>query len=183
MRSIDVHAHLTPQCFWQATENGGDWHTLRRETDARGHGSTPSSAAAGRRCRRAPGGRRRSASPTWTRSAWTCTSSPPTWASTTTSCPSRSPAPPPQAINDEIAGMARAWPERFAGLGTLPMQDVKAAIAELERCMAQLGLKGVGDQRPHQRPDARGAGVPPLLEGGASRWARSSSSTRPARRW
>ena len=29
MRSIDVHAHLTPQCFWQATENGGDWHTLQ----------------------------------------------------------------------------------------------------------------------------------------------------------
>ncbi len=23
MRSIDVHAHLTPPCFWQATEKGG----------------------------------------------------------------------------------------------------------------------------------------------------------------
>jgi aminocarboxymuconate-semialdehyde decarboxylase len=39
--------------------------------------------------------------------------------------------------------MIRAWPERFAGLGTLPMQDVKAAIAEMERCMTRLGLKGV----------------------------------------
>ena len=36
MRSIDIHAHLTPQCFWRATENGGDWHTLRREQDERG---------------------------------------------------------------------------------------------------------------------------------------------------
>src|SRR4029453_1358558 len=36
MRSIDIHAHLTPQCFWRATENGGDWHTIRREKDARG---------------------------------------------------------------------------------------------------------------------------------------------------
>src|SRR2546428_8941797 len=36
MRSIDVHAHLTPQCFWQATEKGGDWHTLKREKDERG---------------------------------------------------------------------------------------------------------------------------------------------------
>src|SRR6266446_6352257 len=36
MRAIDIHAHLTPQCFWRATEDGGDWHTLRREQDARG---------------------------------------------------------------------------------------------------------------------------------------------------
>ena len=31
MRSIDVHVHVIPQCFWRATENGGDWHTIRRE--------------------------------------------------------------------------------------------------------------------------------------------------------
>ena len=36
MRSIDIHAHLTPQCFWRATEDGGDWHTLRREQNAMG---------------------------------------------------------------------------------------------------------------------------------------------------
>ena len=36
MRSIDIHAHLTPQCFWRATAHGGDWHTLQREQDARG---------------------------------------------------------------------------------------------------------------------------------------------------
>jgi aminocarboxymuconate-semialdehyde decarboxylase len=48
-----------------------------------------------------------------------------------------------RAINDEIRDMIRAWPQRFAGLGTLPMQDPKAAVTELERCMTQLGLKGV----------------------------------------
>ena len=36
MRSIDIHAHITPQCFWKATEDGGSWHTLKREQDARG---------------------------------------------------------------------------------------------------------------------------------------------------
>jgi hypothetical protein len=25
MRSIDIHAHLTPQCFWRATESSGDY--------------------------------------------------------------------------------------------------------------------------------------------------------------
>jgi aminocarboxymuconate-semialdehyde decarboxylase len=47
-----------------------------------------------------------------------------------------------RASNDEISQMAKSWPERFAGLATLPMQDVKAAIAELERVMVQLRFKG-----------------------------------------
>jgi hypothetical protein len=31
--------------------------------------------------------------------------------------------------NNEIHDMTTSWPARFAGLATLPMQDVKAAIA------------------------------------------------------
>ena len=44
--------------------------------------------------------------------------------------------------------MTKDHPSRFAGFCTLPMQDVKAAIAELERGMVQLGLKGamINDQ-------------------------------------
>jgi aminocarboxymuconate-semialdehyde decarboxylase len=45
-------------------------------------------------------------------------------------------------VNDEIAAMTRQWPARFAGLATLPMQDVKTAIDELERAVTKLGLKG-----------------------------------------
>ena len=39
----------------------------------------------------------------------------------------------PRACNNEVHQMTVDYPERFAGLATLPMQDVKAAIAELER--------------------------------------------------
>lgn len=51
-------------------------------------------------------------------------------------------------INDEISEMVKTYPDRLAGLGTLPMQDVPAAIAEMERAVGTLGLKGVmiGDQ-------------------------------------
>ena len=44
--------------------------------------------------------------------------------------------------NDEVAQTAKSWPDRFSGFATLPMQDVKAAIAELERSVIKLGLKG-----------------------------------------
>jgi aminocarboxymuconate-semialdehyde decarboxylase len=44
--------------------------------------------------------------------------------------------------NDYVAELVRAWPQRFAGLATLPMQDVETAIDELERSVVQLGLKG-----------------------------------------
>jgi aminocarboxymuconate-semialdehyde decarboxylase len=44
--------------------------------------------------------------------------------------------------NDYVAELVQAWPQRFAGLATLPMQDVEAAIGELERSVVHLGLKG-----------------------------------------
>jgi 6-methylsalicylate decarboxylase len=45
--------------------------------------------------------------------------------------------------NDGIAEIVRAQPERFAGLATLPLPDVGAALSELERCYDELALDGV----------------------------------------
>ena len=46
-------------------------------------------------------------------------------------------------LNDHIATVVAAHPTRFVGLGTLPLQDPDRAIAELERCLGELGLAGV----------------------------------------
>jgi len=48
-----------------------------------------------------------------------------------------------RSLNDHIAGLCRRHPRRFAGLGTLPMQAPDLAVRELERCVRELGLRGV----------------------------------------
>jgi len=48
-----------------------------------------------------------------------------------------------RAWNDSAAEMARAYPDRFAVLATLPMQDPEAAVRELNRAVAELGCRGV----------------------------------------
>jgi len=46
-------------------------------------------------------------------------------------------------LNDHLAGAVKSNPKRFVGLGTVPLQDTKLAIKEMERCVKQLGLKGI----------------------------------------
>ncbi len=48
-----------------------------------------------------------------------------------------------QYLNDHIAGVVARYPQRFVGLGSVPLQDPQLAITELERCVQQLGLRGV----------------------------------------
>jgi aminocarboxymuconate-semialdehyde decarboxylase len=45
--------------------------------------------------------------------------------------------------NDALASLVRARPDRFAGLGAVPLQDPDLACAELERAVRELGLNGV----------------------------------------
>lgn len=46
-------------------------------------------------------------------------------------------------LNETIAGMVQSAPASFAGLGAVPLQDVDAAIRELEYAVRELGLAGV----------------------------------------
>ena len=46
-------------------------------------------------------------------------------------------------LNDHIAEVVAEFPQRFIGLGTIPLQDIDLAISEMERCLSDLGLAGV----------------------------------------
>ena len=58
-------------------------------------------------------------------------------------------APPKEAlqkqrqVNDRIAEMMAQHPTRFSGLGEIPLHDPALAIAEMKRCMEELGFIGV----------------------------------------
>ena len=61
-------------------------------------------------------------------------------------------------INDVTAAMVRKHPDRFGGLGSLPMDDVAASLAEIDRITGELGLQGLAigsnvNGRPMNHPD------------------------------
>jgi aminocarboxymuconate-semialdehyde decarboxylase len=51
--------------------------------------------------------------------------------------------PATRMVNDGIASYVAGKPDRFAGLGSVPLSDGNEAAKELERCMTALKLKGV----------------------------------------
>jgi aminocarboxymuconate-semialdehyde decarboxylase len=60
--------------------------------------------------------------------------------------------------NDLLAGAAAEAPERFLGMGSVPLPDVDAAVSELERVVGELGLAGVeigAEVAGHELDDAR----------------------------
>ena len=133
MRAIDIHAHSTPQCFQREVLAGRHWHGM---TAAEGELHNP-------------------------RNAWTpqqriadmdsigvdvqvvstnvafykYDQETATAAAIANDC------------NNEVHQMTLDYPHRLAGLATLPMQDISSAIAELERAVVELGMKGamIGD--------------------------------------
>jgi aminocarboxymuconate-semialdehyde decarboxylase len=128
-RIIDVHAHVTPQRFQRAVLSGSDWF-----------GMTPADGELGNIRNRWGPARRIEAmesalvdvqllSPT--DCFYQYHRDPSVTARIAAEC------------NDEVADMVREHPARFMGLGTLPMQDPDLAVAEMERDLRQLGLRGV----------------------------------------
>jgi aminocarboxymuconate-semialdehyde decarboxylase len=48
-----------------------------------------------------------------------------------------------RTINERLAEIVGAHPDRFVALGTVPMQAPELAVAELEYCMRRLGFRGM----------------------------------------
>jgi aminocarboxymuconate-semialdehyde decarboxylase len=46
-------------------------------------------------------------------------------------------------VNDDLSRFCRAHPDRFIGLASLPLGDVEASLAEIDRATGELGLKGL----------------------------------------
>ncbi len=46
-------------------------------------------------------------------------------------------------VHDFIGGLAQQHSRRFAGLCTLPLQDMDASLRELERCVNKLNMRGI----------------------------------------
>jgi predicted TIM-barrel fold metal-dependent hydrolase len=49
-----------------------------------------------------------------------------------------------EIANNAVAAICRQYPQRFVGFFTLPTCSIKASLAELERSVNELGLKGFG---------------------------------------
>ena len=134
MRTIDIHAHISPEGFVQAFRNGGTWHAMAAA-------ATPNMLYNPRT--------------TWTPEERIADMNSlgvdvqvlstnaffynyDKDASVVTAMA--------RECNDYVAQLAKDRPDRFSGFATLPMQDVAASVAELERSM-NMGLKGamIGD--------------------------------------
>lgn len=48
-----------------------------------------------------------------------------------------------QKHNDGVAQLVKAYPSRFVGMATVPMQDASKAVGELERAVNKLGMKAL----------------------------------------
>src|SRR5688572_11271223 len=128
MPIIDVHAHVTPERFKEAIAKDGNWYGIPAAAGELHHGKFAGSLEDRFADMDADGIEMQLLSPTIGFYQYSNTLD-------TTKTVARE-------CNDEVAEMVAAHPDKFSGVGTLPMQDIDAAIAELQRIMGDKGLKG-----------------------------------------
>ena len=136
MKTVDIHAHISPEGMVKAMADGRDWHGISSAEMLPTHEYTP-------------------------RTMWTPEQrlkemdelNVDVHVLSTNSFfyfyerDSAAVTAMTRECNDYVSQLTKDHPDRFAGFATLPMQDVGASVAELERGMQTLGLKGamIGD--------------------------------------
>jgi aminocarboxymuconate-semialdehyde decarboxylase len=141
MRTIDIHAHVVPRSLWEAAEAGREWYGYRHEPgDGLGTvlGNGKRTTFNSPKVRFTPEERLQDMDAQGVDVQVVSIHTPLFGYHLE---PAKGVALA-RNVNDEIAEMTKQWPTRFAGLATLPVQDVKASIDELERAVTVLGLKG-----------------------------------------
>jgi len=141
MKTIDIHAHVVPQALWKAADARTEWYGFRHEAG----GGLGTMVGGGMRTtftspkvRYTPEERLKDMDAQGV-DVQVVSIHTPFFGYHLDAAQGQALA---RDVNDEIAAMTRRWPARFAGLATLPMQDVRSAIDELERAVTVLGLKG-----------------------------------------
>ncbi len=141
MKTIDIHAHLVPRGLWQAVDAKREWYGFRHEP-GEGLGSMMGNGKRttfnSPKVRFTPEERLKDMDAQGV-DVQVVSIHTPFFGYHLDATQGRALA---REVNDEIAGMTKQWPTRFAGLATLPVHDVKGAIEELERAVTVLGLKG-----------------------------------------
>ena len=141
MRTIDLHTHLMPHCMWKTVDKGESWHGMQHEAgDGLGFvaGNGKRIFINSPKLRFTPEERIADMDKYGTDVQVVSIHTPLFpyhWEPGLALQMSKD-------VNDEIAGMAKQYPDRYAGLATLPAQDVNASIDELDRAVNVLGLKG-----------------------------------------
>lgn len=143
-RVIDVHAHAFPRTALAAGLAGREWHGQRVEIADTGRitltgGSGPEVRMDSSTFYREPVEARLAVMDRWGVDVQVLSVSPVLFGY------GRDPAVATDVsrdVNDDLAATVAEHPDRFAALGTLPLQDPEAAVRELERCVDRLGLVG-----------------------------------------
>ena len=141
MRTIDIHAHLVPRSLWKAADARTEWYGFRHEPgDGLGAmvGGGMRTDFTSPKVRYTPEERLKDMDAQGV-DVQVLSIHTPFFGYHLDSAQGQALA---RDVNEEIAATARQWPTRFSGLATLPMQNVKTAIDELERAVTVLGLKG-----------------------------------------
>ena len=133
MPIVDFHAHITPERYRRAVADGGDWYGLAPGRAAWDPGELHNSGFV------MPIEERLADMDALGVDVQLISPTPGFYQY---DLPVETTAAIARECNDEVAELIAAHPGRFAGLGTLPMQDVGAAVAELDRIVGALGLKG-----------------------------------------